>query len=90
MRRPIPGGRAAPGTGQVRELRSRAVFDIAVDPRPGAPTFECWDIEWQTDAPLLSDGDAVAPTLAEAKARGLVPEYEVCLEWARSLDMGES
>jgi dTDP-4-dehydrorhamnose 3,5-epimerase len=48
------------------------------------------DIEWPTNAPLLSDRDAVALTLAEAKARGLLPEYEVCLEWTRSLDMGES
>ncbi|MEW1723987.1 dTDP-4-dehydrorhamnose 3,5-epimerase [Streptomyces sp. NPDC093109] len=36
-------------------------------------------IEWPADiAPLLSDKDAAAPTLAEAEAQGLLPSYEDC------------
>jgi dTDP-4-dehydrorhamnose 3,5-epimerase len=42
-------------------------------------------IEWPPDSPVLSDRDATAPPLAEAKARGLLPDYQACLDWTRSL-----
>jgi dTDP-4-dehydrorhamnose 3,5-epimerase len=42
-------------------------------------------IEWPADFPVLSDRDAAAPTLAEAKGRGLLPDYQACLDWAASL-----
>ncbi|GAA4183886.1 dTDP-4-dehydrorhamnose 3,5-epimerase [Streptosporangium oxazolinicum] len=36
-------------------------------------------IEWPAEVtPLLSDKDATAPTLAEARRRGLLPAYEEC------------
>ncbi len=36
-------------------------------------------IEWPSGvAPLLSDKDATAPTLAEARRQGLLPAYEEC------------
>jgi dTDP-4-dehydrorhamnose 3,5-epimerase len=36
-------------------------------------------IDWPADlTPLLSDKDRAAPTLAEAEARGLLPEYAEC------------
>jgi len=38
------------------------------------------DLPWPTDVePLLSERDAVAPTLAEAEAAGLLPAYDVCV-----------
>ncbi|WP_424216440.1 dTDP-4-dehydrorhamnose 3,5-epimerase family protein (plasmid) [Streptomyces sp. BI20] len=53
----------------------------ALDPALGLPL--------PTDRePLLSERDAVAPTLAEAAARGLLPAYERCLELQRALDHG--
>ena len=42
-------------------------------------------IEWPAGTPVLSERDAAAPTLAEANARGLLPDYEACLDWTRSL-----
>jgi hypothetical protein len=42
-------------------------------------------IEWPAGAPILSERDAAAPTLAEAKAGGLLPRYQACVDWARSL-----
>lgn len=37
-------------------------------------------IEWPAGIePLLSDKDAAAPTLAEARAQGLLPSYEDCV-----------
>ncbi|WP_031063070.1 dTDP-4-dehydrorhamnose 3,5-epimerase [Streptomyces sp. NRRL WC-3742] len=42
-------------------------------------------IEWPTDAPQLSARDAAAPTLAEAIASGLLPEYEKCRAYTESL-----
>ncbi|MFI7007333.1 dTDP-4-dehydrorhamnose 3,5-epimerase family protein [Streptomyces sp. NPDC050145] len=36
-------------------------------------------------APLLSDKDAAAPTLEEAGTRGLLPSYEECRAYRRSL-----
>ena len=35
-------------------------------------------IEWPAGTPLLSGKDAEAPTLREAAASGLLPEYEAC------------
>jgi dTDP-4-dehydrorhamnose 3,5-epimerase len=42
-------------------------------------------ISWPTDSPLVSDRDEAAPTLAEAMAAGLLPDYAACLAWTRSL-----
>ncbi|MFI6153382.1 dTDP-4-dehydrorhamnose 3,5-epimerase [Kitasatospora sp. NPDC051170] len=42
-------------------------------------------IEWPTDAPQLSARDAAAPTLAEAIASGLLPEYEKCRAYTEGL-----
>ncbi|HEU4329531.1 MAG TPA: dTDP-4-dehydrorhamnose 3,5-epimerase [Lapillicoccus sp.] len=36
-------------------------------------------------APVVSDRDAAAPTLAEADAQGLLPAYQDCLAYRRSL-----
>ena len=41
-------------------------------------------IDWPFRQPVLSGRDATAPTLAEARARGLLPEYRACLAWTRS------
>lgn len=38
-------------------------------------------IAWPVSDPLLSARDAAAPSLAEAHARGLLPDYEACLRW---------
>lgn len=43
-------------------------------------------IAWPTDTPLLSDRDAVAPTLARALEIGLLPDYEACRKYSASLD----
>ena len=50
------------------------------------------DIDWPTAtrggtplAPLLSDKDAQAPTLAEAQASGLLPTYDAAQEFVASL-----
>jgi dTDP-4-dehydrorhamnose 3,5-epimerase len=45
-------------------------------------------IDWRTDQPVLSDRDAAAPTLAEASSAGLLPSYESCREYTRSLRTG--
>ncbi|MFJ6383045.1 dTDP-4-dehydrorhamnose 3,5-epimerase [Kitasatospora sp. NPDC092039] len=42
-------------------------------------------IEWPTDAPQLSARDAVAPSLAEALAGGLLPDYQACKAYTDSL-----
>ncbi|MCX4753327.1 dTDP-4-dehydrorhamnose 3,5-epimerase family protein [Kitasatospora purpeofusca] len=42
-------------------------------------------IEWPTDAPQLSARDDAAPTLAQALETGLLPDYEECLRFRRSL-----
>ncbi|MEU3568536.1 dTDP-4-dehydrorhamnose 3,5-epimerase [Kitasatospora sp. NPDC036755] len=42
-------------------------------------------IEWPTDAPQLSARDAVAPSLSEALATGLLPDYEACKAYTESL-----
>lgn len=45
-------------------------------------------IRWPTDTPVLSDKDAVAPSLADAAATGLLPDYATCREFTRSLRTG--
>lgn len=35
--------------------------------------------------PLLSDKDSAAPTLAQARSQGLLPSYEECLAYRRTL-----
>ncbi|MFE9691033.1 dTDP-4-dehydrorhamnose 3,5-epimerase [Micromonospora sp. NPDC005806] len=35
-------------------------------------------ITWPTEAPLLSARDAAAPTLAQARAAGQLPDYQTC------------
>jgi dTDP-4-dehydrorhamnose 3,5-epimerase len=42
-------------------------------------------IDWPTDAPQLSDRDASAPTFAEARAAGLLPDFETCQKFTASL-----
>jgi dTDP-4-dehydrorhamnose 3,5-epimerase len=43
-------------------------------------------IEWGAEAPIVSDRDGAAPTLAEALASDLLPSHAACLAWTRSLD----
>ncbi|HZP50963.1 dTDP-4-dehydrorhamnose 3,5-epimerase [Actinocrinis sp.] len=38
-------------------------------------------IEWPTETPQLSARDAAAPSLADMRAAGTLPEYEACLEF---------
>jgi 5-epimerase len=46
-------------------------------------------LPWPTDvAPLLSEKDAAAPTLAEAKAGGLLPRYDDCVAYYEELRSG--
>jgi dTDP-4-dehydrorhamnose 3,5-epimerase len=40
-------------------------------------------IAWPAGSPVLSDRDAAAPSLAQARADGLLPDYQQCLKWAR-------
>ncbi len=42
-------------------------------------------IDWPAEAPQLSDRDSVAPTLAEALERGLLPSYEECRAYTGTL-----
>jgi dTDP-4-dehydrorhamnose 3,5-epimerase len=42
-------------------------------------------IEWPVAQPLLSPRDAAAPSLEQARARGLLPAYESCRAHAESL-----
>jgi dTDP-4-dehydrorhamnose 3,5-epimerase len=47
------------------------------------------DLPWPTDVPpLLSDKDAAAPTLAEARASGLLPDWQSCSAFYASLRGG--
>jgi dTDP-4-dehydrorhamnose 3,5-epimerase len=43
------------------------------------------DIAWPVTEPLLSMKDAEAPSLAEARSAGLLPQYEICLTFTQSL-----
>jgi dTDP-4-dehydrorhamnose 3,5-epimerase len=42
-------------------------------------------IDWPAGAAMLSAKDAAAPTLAEARAAGLLPRYETCREFTAGL-----
>jgi epimerase EvaD len=43
-------------------------------------------VTWPSDVePILSDKDRVAPTLAQAREQGLLPQYEDCLAFYESL-----
>ncbi|MEV4342908.1 dTDP-4-dehydrorhamnose 3,5-epimerase family protein [Actinoplanes sp. NPDC049596] len=42
-------------------------------------------IDWPAGAALLSPKDAAAPSLTEARAAGLLPQYETCREFTESL-----
>lgn len=52
------------------------------------PLDEELGIEWPTATPLLSARDAVAPSLAQVRAAGLLPEHETCRRWAAGSDAG--
>ena len=43
-------------------------------------------IVWPADSPIVSDRDGAAPSLADALATGLLPDYEACQGWTSSLD----
>lgn len=45
-------------------------------------------ITWPTENPVLSEKDAAAPTLAQARASGLLPDYGACRDFTRSLRTG--
>jgi dTDP-4-dehydrorhamnose 3,5-epimerase len=47
-------------------------------------------IEWAVQSPLLSAKDEAAPTLAEARERGLLPDYERCREYVAGLRAREN
>lgn len=42
-------------------------------------------IDWPVDEPTLSARDAAAPTLAEARAAGLLPAYDACRSYVDGL-----
>jgi dTDP-4-dehydrorhamnose 3,5-epimerase len=42
-------------------------------------------IAWPASRPALSDRDAAAPSLSQARQRGLLPDYQTCLDHTRSL-----
>lgn len=42
-------------------------------------------IDWPAGEPQLSARDAAAPTLAQAREQGLLPDYAACLEYVASL-----
>ncbi|MEU7758238.1 MULTISPECIES: dTDP-4-dehydrorhamnose 3,5-epimerase family protein [Micromonospora] len=43
-------------------------------------------IDWPAATPLLSERDASAPRLAEARAAGLLPGYDACRSFTEALD----
>ncbi|WBC14314.1 dTDP-4-dehydrorhamnose 3,5-epimerase [Micromonospora sp. WMMA1998] len=45
-------------------------------------------IDWPVGSPTLSPRDAAAPTLAQARAAGLLPEHRTCREFVAGLDAG--
>jgi dTDP-4-dehydrorhamnose 3,5-epimerase len=45
-------------------------------------------ITWPAQAPLLSERDGVAPTLAQARDQVLLPDYEIWCEYTQSLRTG--
>jgi dTDP-4-dehydrorhamnose 3,5-epimerase len=42
-------------------------------------------IAWPAASPALSDRDADAPSLSQAEAEGLLPDYRQCVRWTESL-----
>ncbi|MEV6694755.1 dTDP-4-dehydrorhamnose 3,5-epimerase family protein [Micromonospora sp. NPDC051196] len=50
------------------------------------PLDEELGIEWPTSTPLLSGRDAVAPSLAQVRAAGLLPEHATCRRHAAGRD----
>jgi dTDP-4-dehydrorhamnose 3,5-epimerase len=56
-----------------------------------SPLDPALDLPWPSDVePLLSDKDAAAPTLEQAREQGLLPDYEVCQAFYASLRDGGS
>ncbi|MFI7081493.1 dTDP-4-dehydrorhamnose 3,5-epimerase family protein [Micromonospora sp. NPDC049903] len=58
--------------------------------RPGAdhtvhPLDPDIGVRWPAGELVLSDRDAAAPSLAEAAEKGLLPSWEACREWSRSM-----
>jgi dTDP-4-dehydrorhamnose 3,5-epimerase len=54
-----------------------------------SPLDPALDLPWPDDVePLLSDKDAAAPTLEQARASGLLPEWEACQALYASLREG--
>ncbi|MEV4826299.1 dTDP-4-dehydrorhamnose 3,5-epimerase family protein [Micromonospora sp. NPDC049274] len=49
------------------------------------PLDEELGIEWPVDVPLLSARDDAAPTLAQAREGGLLPEYDVCRRFVTTI-----
>ncbi len=49
------------------------------------PLDPALDIDWQVSSPKLSTKDAAAPTLAQAAAAGLLPDYAACREYRSQL-----
>lgn len=45
-------------------------------------------IAWPTTAPVLSAKDSAAPTLAQAREQGLLPDYQTCRDYSDSLRTG--
>ncbi|MET7471842.1 dTDP-4-dehydrorhamnose 3,5-epimerase family protein [Micromonospora sp. NPDC005222] len=48
------------------------------------------DIDWPATTPLLSERDAAAPRLAEARAAGRLPGYDACRSFTAALDARSS
>ena len=42
-------------------------------------------IDWPVESPVLSARDAAAPTLAQARERGELPDWQTCREYTNSL-----
>lgn len=47
------------------------------------------DIAWPATDPVLSPRDAASPTLADARAAGLLPDYAACRDWLASRSVAE-
>jgi dTDP-4-dehydrorhamnose 3,5-epimerase len=47
-------------------------------------------IDWPVENPVLSEKDAAAPTLAQARAAGLLPDYAACVAFTESLRMARN
>jgi len=63
--------------------RATVVYLCSTTYRPGHehgvhPLDRELDIAWPTPEPLLSPKDAAAPSLADARLSGLLPDYDTC------------